>query len=223
MTGGRRESENWPDSSTIHLPPSPILNRTVLSKIKDRDRFRLNIKSYLSNNNTNSANSSRRSTQDSIRIDEFSLSSPLDENCSMISGSSNSIEIPANSAKEMNQKWHLLFQKQQQEIELLNRKLKSLYQQKSRFQEQIVQWDKREGVLKDFIKSIQEFFNCNSNETGNLFDYEHSDCATLINQIKTCFDIFRKLYQKQNKEISDLKETIRLLESNDSCKFISFL
>ncbi|GLG98461.1 Uncharacterized protein GBIM_05111 [Gryllus bimaculatus] len=64
--GGRRESEDWGEPLTP-LPPSPPLNRTPISRVKEKARSRVYKRSR------SSPPSSRRSTLDSVRPDDLLL------------------------------------------------------------------------------------------------------------------------------------------------------
>ncbi|KDR11694.1 Protein outspread [Zootermopsis nevadensis] len=64
--GGRRESEDWGEP-LAPLPPSPPLNRTPISRVKEKARSRVYRRSR------SSPPSSRRSTLDSIRADDLLL------------------------------------------------------------------------------------------------------------------------------------------------------
>ncbi|PSN31199.1 hypothetical protein C0J52_22102 [Blattella germanica] len=64
--GGRRESEDWGEPLTP-LPPSPPLNRTPISRVKEKARSRVYKRSR------SSPPSSRRSTLDSVRADDLLL------------------------------------------------------------------------------------------------------------------------------------------------------
>ncbi|PNF35189.1 hypothetical protein B7P43_G07654 [Cryptotermes secundus] len=64
--GGRRESEDWGEPLTP-LPPSPPLNRTPISRVKEKARSRVYKRSR------SSPPSSRRSTLDSLRADDLLL------------------------------------------------------------------------------------------------------------------------------------------------------
>ncbi|XP_049830062.1 protein outspread isoform X1 [Schistocerca gregaria] len=68
--GGRRESEDWGESLTP-LPPSPPLNRTPISRVKEKARSRSNSRSRVYKRSRSSPPSSRHSTLDSIRPEDL--------------------------------------------------------------------------------------------------------------------------------------------------------
>lgn len=70
FSGGRRESGDWGDSLTA-LPPSPPLNRTPISRVKDRARSRSNSRSRLYKRSHSSPPSSRNSTLDSVSTEDL--------------------------------------------------------------------------------------------------------------------------------------------------------
>ncbi|XP_067013122.2 protein outspread [Anabrus simplex] len=70
--GGRRESEDWGESLTP-LPPSPPLNRTPISRVKEKARSRSTSRSRVYKRSRSSPPSSRHSTLDSIRADDLLL------------------------------------------------------------------------------------------------------------------------------------------------------
>ncbi|XP_069672228.1 protein outspread isoform X4 [Periplaneta americana] len=70
--GGRRESEDWGEP-LAPLPPSPPLNRTPISRVKEKARSRSNSRSRVYKRSKSSPPSSRRSTLDSVRADDLLL------------------------------------------------------------------------------------------------------------------------------------------------------
>lgn len=68
--GGRRESVDWVDGLSA-LPPSPPLNRTPISRVKDRARSRSSSRSRLYKRSRSSPPSSRNSTLDSVSTEDF--------------------------------------------------------------------------------------------------------------------------------------------------------
>ncbi|RZF35542.1 hypothetical protein LSTR_LSTR010233, partial [Laodelphax striatellus] len=65
--GGRRESSDWGDT----LPPSPPLNRTPISRVKERARGGSKSRGYNNKRSRSSPPSSRRSTLDSVRTEDL--------------------------------------------------------------------------------------------------------------------------------------------------------
>nr|CAD7577566.1 unnamed protein product [Timema californicum] len=70
--GGRRENEDWGEALTP-LPPSPPLNRTPISRVKEKARSRSTSRSRVYKRSRSSPPSSRRSTLDSVRTDDLLL------------------------------------------------------------------------------------------------------------------------------------------------------
>ncbi|KAK9504636.1 hypothetical protein O3M35_010923 [Rhynocoris fuscipes] len=82
---GRRESGEWGEA----LPPSPPLNRTPMSRVKERARGVSKWRSYGNKRSRSSPPNSRRSTLDSVSSQELIVA------C-------NSSQIPENKVKELN-------------------------------------------------------------------------------------------------------------------------
>lgn len=150
--GGRRESGDWGDA----LPPSPPLNRTPISRVKERARGGSRSRAYSgSKRSRSSPPTSRHSTLDSVQHDEYILA------CCGELPESDVEDISFNSASQsisLDSKSSLLDRVQGQagELEEVKHQLTSVLRELSNAEEELLRLRQRKADVTALEKQIEE-------------------------------------------------------------------
>ncbi|XP_075221096.1 myosin phosphatase Rho interacting protein outspread isoform X3 [Lycorma delicatula] len=131
--GGRRESSDWGDT----LPPSPPLNRTPISRVKERARGGSRSRGYANKRSRSSPPSSRRSTLDSVRQEDFVLAC-----CG---------EIQESDAED-----HKLEKGNSTELEELKKQLTGALRELSNAEEELIRLRQRKADISALETQVEE-------------------------------------------------------------------
>ncbi|XP_054268632.1 protein outspread isoform X2 [Macrosteles quadrilineatus] len=146
---GRRESGEWGDT----LPPSPPLNRTPISKVKERARGGLRSRTYSSKRSRSSPPSSRRSTLDSVPQEDFVLAccGQMQESEADVTDSV-SVNVGAGEGKLLLDK----VQSQSCELQEVKRQLTAVLRQLSSAEEELLRLRQRKVDVSALEKQVED-------------------------------------------------------------------
>ncbi|XP_046680312.1 protein outspread isoform X3 [Homalodisca vitripennis] len=148
---GRRESGDWGDT----LPPSPPLNRTPISKVKERARGGLRSRAYNTKRSRSSPPSSRRSTLDSVPQEDFVLAccgemqeSDVDEISKVVTESQSLLERVQNQGGEL--------QEVKRQLTSVLRELSSAEEELLRLRQRKVDVSALEKQVEDLLQRAED-------------------------------------------------------------------
>uniref|UniRef100_A0A1B6EDG1 PH domain-containing protein n=1 Tax=Clastoptera arizonana TaxID=38151 RepID=A0A1B6EDG1_9HEMI len=149
--GGRRESGDWGDT----LPPSPPLNRTPISKVKERARGGPKARTYSGNKRSRSSPpSSRRSTIDSVQTEDFVLAC-----CGELPESDADEKISLNTSPSVSEMKVSLLEKvqgQAGELEDVKKQLTSVLRELSNAEEELLRLRQRKAEFANLEQQVEE-------------------------------------------------------------------